>query len=114
MFKAGDDLRQDQLVIQILTLMDKLLRKDNLDLKLTPYKVLATGPDHGLVQFIPSLSLANIRDEYGGSLLAYLREHNRDDTAVSTYGIRPEVMDTYIKSCGWFPRDCVARGSAIC
>lgn len=120
MFKAGDDLRQDQLVIQILTLMDKLLRKENLDLKLTPYKVLATGPDHGeiraddlyssslsdsvcictgLVQFVPSLSLANIRDEYGGSLLAYLREHNRDDTAASTYGINPAVMDNYIKSC---------------
>ncbi|KAI9006944.1 kinase-like domain-containing protein [Hyaloraphidium curvatum] len=98
MFKAGDDLRQDQLVIQILTLMDKLLRKENLDLKLTPYKVLATGPDHGLVQYIPSLSLAAILEEYG-SLLAYLREHNREDTAADTYGISPVVMDTYIKSC---------------
>ncbi|KAJ3106703.1 Phosphatidylinositol (PI) 3-kinase [Phlyctochytrium bullatum] len=45
-FKTGDDMRQDQLVVQIITLMDKLLRKENLDLKLTPYKVLATGSDH--------------------------------------------------------------------
>jgi phosphatidylinositol 3-kinase len=44
---VGDDLRQDQLVIQIINLMDKLLQKENLDLKLTPYKVLATGPDQG-------------------------------------------------------------------
>lgn len=41
-FKTGDDLRQDQLVIQLIQLMDRLLKKENLDLKLTPYRVLAT------------------------------------------------------------------------
>jgi len=46
-FKHGDDLRQDQLVLQIITLMDKLLRKENLDLRLTPYRVLATSTTHG-------------------------------------------------------------------
>ena len=46
-FKHGDDLRQDQLVLQIITLMDKLLRKENLDLKLSPYRVLATSTTHG-------------------------------------------------------------------
>ena len=46
----GDDLRQDQLVVQIITLMDRLLRKENLDLRLTPYKVLATGTDHGKIR----------------------------------------------------------------
>jgi phosphatidylinositol 3-kinase len=43
-FKDGDDMRQDQLVIQMFTLMDQLIRKENLDLKLSPYDVLATGP----------------------------------------------------------------------
>ena len=46
-FKHGDDLRQDQLILQIITLMDKLLQEENLDLKLTPYKVLATSSKHG-------------------------------------------------------------------
>ena len=46
-FKAGDDLRQDQLVIQLISLMDKLLKKENLDLKLTPYRVLATSFSEG-------------------------------------------------------------------
>ena len=46
-FKHGDDLRQDQLILQIITLMDKLLRSENLDLKLTPYRVLATSTKHG-------------------------------------------------------------------
>lgn len=46
-YKCGDDVRQDQLIIQMITLMDKLLKKENLDLKLTPYRVLATSYDTG-------------------------------------------------------------------
>ena len=83
--------------------MDKLLRKENLDLKLTPYKVLATGSDHGLVQFIPSSSLANVLSDFNGSLLMFLRAHHPEEKAVGTYGVAPAVMDTYVKSCGmWF------------
>lgn len=46
-YKSGNDLRQDQLVLQMITLMDQLLRAENLDLKLTPYRVLPTGPTDG-------------------------------------------------------------------
>ena len=59
-FKNGDDLRQDQLVIQLFTLMDRLLRKENLDLKLMPYKVLATTSLDGMVQFVPSQTIGSI------------------------------------------------------
>jgi hypothetical protein len=37
-FKVGDDLRQDQLVVQLFELMDRLLKRENLDLRLTPYR----------------------------------------------------------------------------
>ena len=47
MFKLGDDLRQDQLILQLITLMDRILRRENLDLKLTPYNVLACSSNHG-------------------------------------------------------------------
>ncbi len=33
-------MRQDQLIIQLISLMDSLLKKENMDLKLTPYKVI--------------------------------------------------------------------------
>ncbi|CAG8689830.1 1933_t:CDS:2, partial [Dentiscutata heterogama] len=101
-FKTGDDLRQDQLVIQIITLMDRLLRKENLDLKLTPYKVLPTGSDHGVMQFITSSSLANVLSEYNGSLLQFLKAHHPEEKAVGTYGVSPAVMDTYVKSCAGY------------
>ncbi|KAG5438334.1 hypothetical protein PCANB_002822 [Pneumocystis canis] len=99
-FKSGDDLRQDQLVIQIVSLMDKLLRNENLDLKLTPYKILATGMDHGIVQFIQSISLMSCLTEYHGSILAYFRSNNPDNS--SELGVKAEVMDTYTKSCAGY------------
>ncbi|GJJ71006.1 phosphatidylinositol 3-kinase [Entomortierella parvispora] len=101
-FKSGDDLRQDQLVIQIITLMDDLLRKENLDLKLMPYKVLATGSDHGMVQFIKSQSLANVLNENSGSLLMFWRKYHLDERSADTFFVRPDVMDAYVKSCAGY------------
>ena len=99
-FKTGDDLRQDQLVIQIILLMDRLLRKENLDLRLSPYRILATSTSAGAVQFVPSMTLAGIVTKYKGSLLAYLKANNPDSTG--PLGIRKEVMDTYVKSCAGY------------
>jgi phosphatidylinositol 3-kinase len=98
-FKDGDDLRQDQLVIQLFTLMDRLLRQENLDVKLTPYPVLATGPQQGMMQFIPSNTIASIMSE-NGSLLNYMRAHHPDEGSVGTYGVDPGVIDTFVRSCG--------------
>ncbi|KTF77454.1 hypothetical protein cypCar_00003149 [Cyprinus carpio] len=84
-FKHGDDLRQDQLILQIISLMDKLLRKENLDLKLTPYKVLATSTKHG---------------QYCFTSCSFFRKHAPNDKG--PYGISSEVMDTYVKSCAGY------------
>lgn len=49
MFKTHDDVRQDQLILQLIHVMDVLCKRDGLELYLTPYRVLATGPHDGLV-----------------------------------------------------------------
>ncbi|KAJ8508903.1 hypothetical protein ONZ45_g8861 [Pleurotus djamor] len=100
-FKDGDDMRQDQLVIQLFTLMDRLLRQENLDLKLTPYGVLATGPLQGMAQFIPSKTIAAIVSEFG-TLLNYLRAHYPDEGSVGTAGVEPSVIDTFVRSCAGY------------
>lgn len=99
-FKSGDDLRQDQLVIQIIMLMDRLLRKENLDLKLSPYRILATSTSAGAVQFVSSTTLAGIVTKHKGSLLEYLRQNNPDVNG--PLGVRKEAMDTYVKSCAGY------------
>ena len=99
-FKTGDDLRQDQLVIQIITLMDQLLQKENLDLKLSPYKILATSTSAGASQFVPSVSFQSIASKYSNPALTYLKQHNPDDR--EPLGIRSETLDTYVKSCAGY------------
>ncbi|KAL6858032.1 Phosphatidylinositol (PI) 3-kinase [Amphichorda felina] len=100
-FKLGDDLRQDQLVIQIITLMDQLLQKENLDLKLSPYKILATSTSAGASQFVQSQSLSSIVGKFRNNpALAYLRHHNPDDR--QPLGVRQETLDTYVRSCAGY------------
>ena len=42
------DMRQDQLVVQLIDLCDRLFKKDgNLDLKLTPYKIVCLSRNCG-------------------------------------------------------------------
>jgi phosphatidylinositol 3-kinase len=53
MFKCGDDVRQDQLVIQFIELMDTLLKQNGLNLHMTPYRALATSQMDGFVELVP-------------------------------------------------------------
>jgi phosphatidylinositol 3-kinase len=101
LFKTGDDLRQDQLVIQIITLMDDLLQKENLDLKLSPYKILATSTTAGLSQFVRSTSFQAISSKYRNNpALAYLKQNNPDSQG--PMGLRKEALDTFVKSCAGY------------
>lgn len=92
MFKAGDDVRQDQLVIQMIRLMDQLMKRMNLDLHLTPYRVLALSRDEGMLEMVQNcIPLAKVK-----SIQAYLRERNFQSGA--EYEIRSSVLDVYTKS----------------
>ncbi|KAE9077783.1 hypothetical protein PF010_g23380 [Phytophthora fragariae] len=60
-FKSGDDLRQDQLVLQILRVMDDLWREAGLDLCLLPYACISTGDEIGMIEVVgDSETLASI------------------------------------------------------
>ncbi len=85
LFKLGDDLRQDQLILQIITLMDRILQQENLDLKLTPYRVLATSSRHGFVQFIDSTPIADILTS-DGTIMNFFRKHAPSEAG--PYGIK--------------------------
>jgi hypothetical protein len=50
-----------------------------------------------MVQFVDSLPVASVLEEHN-SIQAYFRKHRPDPSAA--YGIKPEVMDTYVRSCG--------------
>lgn len=52
-YKNGDDLRQDQLILGMFALMDKILKGVNQDYKLTPYQALACSKSDGFAEFVP-------------------------------------------------------------
>ncbi len=46
-FKVGNDLRLDQFALQMINLFNRIFLESGLDLKITPYKVLATSATCG-------------------------------------------------------------------
>lgn len=102
LFKVGDDLRCDQLVLQIVSLMDSILKKDgNLDLKLSPYRVLATGPVDGMLEIVPnSISVAACLKENENDIALYYRKLHPSPSA--PLGIAPECLDNFVRSCAGY------------
>lgn len=62
-------------------------------------RVLATSTKHGFLQFIDSFTVAEVLATEG-SIQAFFRKHHPHETA--PYGIAPEIMDTYIRSCAGY------------
>eukprot|EP00879_Flechtneria_rotunda_P010868 GHRR01011358.1.p1 GENE.GHRR01011358.1~~GHRR01011358.1.p1 ORF type:complete len:821 (+),score=283.38 GHRR01011358.1:733-3195(+) len=98
-YKKGDDLRQDQFVLQMISLMDNLLKRENLDLRLTPYKVLPTGSDDGLVEFVPSAPLSRILAEHR-TIHKYLARTQADPQG--PFGLKAEAIDAFVRSCAGY------------
>lgn len=94
-FKTSDDLRQDQLVIQMIRLMDKLLKDNGLDLKLSPYNVLACSPDAGFIEMVfPSFSIKNITNDQGLDIRTWLSKQLKENF--------DESCENFIKSCAGY------------
>ncbi|THD22481.1 Phosphatidylinositol 4-kinase [Fasciola hepatica] len=75
--KVGDDLRQEQLAYQLLSVLQRIWREEHTPLWLRPLTVIVTSPDSGLIEPVPdTVSLHQIKRHARLSLRDYfLREH---------------------------------------
>ena len=98
MFKYGDDLRQDQLILQMINYMDSLLKNVHLNYEFTSYKVLATSKSDGFVEFVPnSKTIFDILKKYNNIILSYYKEiANKNEQVLNKY------LDSYINSCAGY------------
>ena len=113
MYKKGDDLRQDRLTLQLLSVMDRIWKQDShLDLRLNIYKCMSTSVNEGLIEVVSKAdTVCKIQMKYAnnsalkvksaaafnkGSILAWLKQHNQ----------RPEEMKAaqqeFTKSCAGY------------
>ena len=60
MYKCGDDLRQDILTLQLISVMDAFWLNKNSDLRMKPYQVMQTGNQCGMVELVLSAITTNI------------------------------------------------------
>lgn len=61
-FKVGDDVRQDMLALQLMQIMKNIFTAVGLDVRLFPYRVVATSPGCGVIECVPN---AKSRDQLG-------------------------------------------------
>jgi len=105
LLKVGDDLRQDQLVIQLMTLCNCIWRnhlpgQDARLVQLPLFRVLAVTPTSGYVKFVPdSTSLTEVLHKSRGDLGIWLVEHTPPGMNFD------QVMDNF---CGTVAAGCVA------
>ncbi|KAH0793549.1 Phosphatidylinositol 3- and 4-kinase family protein [Histomonas meleagridis] len=66
-FKIGDDMRQDQLIIQLFKVMGHIFELASLPLPITAYSTLAFSPSFGCCEFIEnSRAIRDIKDTKNG------------------------------------------------
>nr|CCA14529.1 phosphatidylinositol kinase putative [Albugo laibachii Nc14] len=106
-FKAGDDVRQDCLTLQLIRLMDEMWRAECLDLAMEPYRCVATSPMTGVLQVVPnSVTTAEIHKRVGilgafkdPSFSSWIQANNPDPKS------HQEAVDLFLRSCAGY---CVA------
>ena len=102
MFKYGDDLRQDQLILQMINYMDSLLKNMHLDYEFTTYKTLATSKSDGFVEFVPnSKTIYDIKKEYNNQIRAFYEDISKVNGEKNEKELNKK-LDSYINSCAGY------------
>ena len=114
-FKIGDDLRQDSMILQIFKIMDKIWLENDLDLKLSIYNVCPLELKCGFVEFVEGTPLEEVQkkeNDLGGALdkeLLYKYLNNLSNEISKSKDGLPldKELDNFIRSLAGY---CVATG----
>jgi phosphatidylinositol-4-phosphate 3-kinase len=114
-YKIGDDLRQDQIVLQLLSCMNKIWQGNDLDFRLSLFNVVQTQERCGFIQMVMESEtlleiekpLGAIKGSFGESALYdWLRLHNTNERdfriAIEnlTYSCAGYCVATYVLGIG--------------
>ena len=98
MFKRGDDLRKDFLVVQAIELIKKIFAEEKFEgVYIHSYNILPTGSNEGLIQLVESKSVSSILKDHS-SIKSYFESQIKSL-------IKDEmnkINENYFKSCAGF------------
>uniref|UniRef100_A0A8D3E6F0 phosphatidylinositol 3-kinase n=1 Tax=Scophthalmus maximus TaxID=52904 RepID=A0A8D3E6F0_SCOMX len=107
-FKEGDDLRQDMLVIQTLMVMDSIWQEKSLDLNLVPYGCISTGHNIGMIEIVrDAATIAAVQRTHRGSAGAFRNDAVFEwlKSKCPLQEIHYTTVERFVKSCAGY---CVA------
>lgn len=94
--------------MQLIGIMDRILKRENVDLRLTPYWVLPMSPSSGIMEYVPSTTLQELTAKgKAEGVLRYLAEHSpavpgqrAADVPFSKLqaAIAPYAMENFVRS----------------
>ncbi|XP_066527795.1 phosphatidylinositol 4,5-bisphosphate 3-kinase catalytic subunit gamma isoform isoform X2 [Hoplias malabaricus] len=107
-FKHGDDLRQDMLIIQTLMVMDSIWQENCQDLNLVPYGCISTGYNIGMIEIVrDAVTIATIQRNQGGTTGAFknnaLYEWLKEKCPLQE--MQYQAIEKFVNSCAGY---CVA------
>lgn len=74
LFKYGDDLRQDNLVLQFFRIMDEMWMEKNMNMEMVRYKVLETGFEVGYIEFVDNSEVITSMHKWRGFMTGPFNE----------------------------------------
>jgi hypothetical protein len=95
LYKTGDDLRQDQLVMQLLSILDSFLISYGFQYHLTKYNVMVLSKMDGFIEYIEqSQPLSFIKRTYP-TLKHYFNLIHSEDKTKDTH----QILNTFLQTC---------------
>nr|XP_033781758.1 phosphatidylinositol 4,5-bisphosphate 3-kinase catalytic subunit gamma isoform-like [Geotrypetes seraphini]XP_033781759.1 phosphatidylinositol 4,5-bisphosphate 3-kinase catalytic subunit gamma isoform-like [Geotrypetes seraphini]XP_033781760.1 phosphatidylinositol 4,5-bisphosphate 3-kinase catalytic subunit gamma isoform-like [Geotrypetes seraphini] len=102
-FKHGDDLRQDMLIIQMLVVMDSIWQENTLDLNLVPYGCISTGFNVGMIEVVrDAATISSVQKSKGDAGTWTFR----DDALYEWLRSKCEVEEMYYQAMEKFVTSC--------
>ncbi|XP_061621847.1 phosphatidylinositol 4,5-bisphosphate 3-kinase catalytic subunit gamma isoform isoform X1 [Phyllopteryx taeniolatus] len=104
-FKQGDDLRQDMLVIQTLAVMDSIWQEQSLHLNLVPYGCISTGHNIGMIEIVrDAATIAAVQRSRGGTRGLFRNDALFDwlKSKCSLQEIHFRTVERFVKSCAGY------------
>mmetsp|Transcript_16669 Transcript_16669/g.55517 ORF Transcript_16669/g.55517 Transcript_16669/m.55517 type:complete len:826 (-) Transcript_16669:38-2515(-) len=97
LYKSSNDLRRDQMILSCIDMMDMLLQKEGVDLRITTYRVTATSTDNGLVEWVEEcFPLSAVLAEHDNDIRNFFKKYGKDETALEV------ILDNFVKSCAGY------------